>query len=210
MIRFRVELKPLGLFLVGGTSPIFTPSDISFYRTRDLSGDAYRPTIPGSSVKGVLRASLSRVAHAFGMRVCSDWPQSYDDCDSCYLFGAPGAGGCVWVSDFNVKGDEMTLLLTHVSLDDSTGTARRAALYTSEYVQPGVVFEGCIDYDGELRRLPALLIAMAALRTDRIGRRGVADLRIANVDALKSGLSGLGEYLALLDYLGVWAWDEGV
>ncbi|MEM1520653.1 MAG: RAMP superfamily CRISPR-associated protein [Nitrososphaerota archaeon] len=207
-ISFNVELKALGLLLVGGVSPTVMLSDISFHRTRDPLRGIYRPTIPGSSVKGVLRSSLSRVAHSLNMRVCSDWPQSYDDCDSCYLFGAPGTGGSVRVSDFVVE--ERTFTLTHVSLDDETGTARGAALYTSEYVMPGTIFRGRIDYVGEEERLPALLVAMAALRTDRVGRRGVADLRISNAEELKGVLGGLGSYLALLNYLGVWGWDEGV
>lgn len=208
MIKFYVELKPLGLFLVGGASPIYTHLDITVHRTRDPVKGTYRPTIPGSSVKGVLRSSLSRVAHAFGMKVCGDWPQAYDNCDSCYLFGAPGTGGRVWVSDFT--GEEGTVSLTHVSLDDNTGSAREGALFTSEYIKPGSFFKGWIEYDGDVVRLRPLLVAMAALRTDRAGRRGLVDLRIANAGELKGILSGLGEYSVLLDYLGVWAWDEGV
>ena len=208
MIVFDVELKTVGLFLVGGASPIYTHLDIAVHRTRDPVRGTYRPTIPGSSVKGVLRSSLSRVAQAFGIKVCGDWPQSYDDCDSCYLFGAPGAGGRVLVSDF--VGEEGTVSLTHVSLDDSTGAARERALYTSEYVKPGSVFGGRVEYSGDVARLHPLLVAMAAMRTDRAGRRGLIDLRIANAGELRGVLSGLGEYSVLLEYLGVWAWDEGV
>ncbi|MEM1973023.1 MAG: RAMP superfamily CRISPR-associated protein [Nitrososphaerota archaeon] len=208
MIRFDVELKSLGLFLVGGPTPIHTHLDITVHRTRDPDKNVYVPTIPGSSVKGVLRSSLSRVAHAFGIKVCGDWPQASDDCDSCYLFGAPGSEGRVWVSDFT--GERSTVSLTHVSLDDSAGTAREMALYTSEYVKPGSIFKGRIEYNGGVERLAPLLVAMAALRTDRAGRSGLIDLRIANADQLRGVLSGLGEYSILLEYLGVWAWDEGV
>lgn len=208
MISFNVELRALGLFILGGVSPTIMFSDISFHRTRDPLRGSYRPTIPGSSIKGVLRSSLIRVARALDLRVCSDWPQSYDGCDSCYLFGASGAGGTVYVSDFISEG--RTLTLTHVSLDDNTGTARRAALYTAEHIQPGAIFRGKIDYGGEEGRLPALLVAMAALRTDRIGRSGIVDLRISNVEELKRSLSSLGRYSVLLDELGVWGWDESV
>ncbi|MEM2910437.1 MAG: RAMP superfamily CRISPR-associated protein [Nitrososphaerota archaeon] len=209
MIRLEVELKTLSLFLVGGVAPVFTYSDINFYKTKDPTKGTYKPVIPGSSVKGALRSSLSRVAYAFQMSICSDRPSSYDSCDACYLFGAPGTSGHTYVSDF--VGEFQTLLLTHVSLDDNSGTARRYALYTAEYVHPNTLFKGNIDYDGEVKRLPPLLIALAVLRTDRIGRKGTVDLRIINVGDLKEKLSAeLGEFSVILDYLGRWAWDEDV
>lgn len=206
-MKLTIELKTLSLFNTGGVTPTFMYYDIPFHRTRDPGSRIYKPTISGSSLKGALRSALIRIADAFGLSVCSERPNSRDNCDICYLFGAPGGGGSVYVSDLVC--DSKTLLLTHVSLDDRSLTARRHALYSVEYVPPGTIFRGEIDYEGEARRLGPLLLALAALRTDRVGRSGILDLRVVNAgEVRRSVLKDLGRYEPLLEGLGVWAWDE--
>ncbi|MEM4430701.1 MAG: hypothetical protein QXM08_06020, partial [Thermofilaceae archaeon] len=60
MIRIGMRLRSVTLLTVGWGIPEVMGADV--VHARKLVGDRYELYIPGSSVKGVLRSSASRVA----------------------------------------------------------------------------------------------------------------------------------------------------
>ena len=224
MIRFRVRLRTVSFLTVGGGVPEVMGADVVHVRKKVVDGDGARDVIyiPGSSVKGVLRTNASRVADAYGFTSCNAIePQRIDEahrsmngvCDVCRLFGRPGRGPEDWsrifVSDFtSEEADNRRMVVTRVSLDDSTLTAREGALYSIEHVLPGTEFSGEVrieDGDDVRGLLPLLLLAIAELRLSGLGRGGLVDAKVEDGNRLDRLVGD--EWRALLEGLRSWFWE---
>lgn len=184
MIEIRLKLKPVGLATVGGGAPTVFGPDLPFATKGD------RHYIPGSTFKGVLRSAASRIAKAYGYQACGEInPERLgDNCDVCQLFGSPNSFPRLFVSDFEPTGKVKLAKITRIRIEDETGRAEEGGLYSQEHVW-GVEFGGRLRIAGELesnpRLLSLLLLALAELRTGRIGRRTILDLKLEEDGALK-------------------------
>jgi len=213
-VRIEVEVRPVGLFLVGDSAPVDIFADIQFTKIRkaDKEGDNGEYIIYGTSFKGWLRSAFTRFAHILSMTTCLT-ENSPEKCDTCKIFGTSKVGGILHVSNLHPVKTIRSSVITHVSLNDGTLTAREGALYSAEYIHPGQLFKGyleikMIDDRKELTRyLKAVLVGLAALRTDRAGRGGLIDVRIVNAEEVIEKVETDEATKTLLSSLKEWGWD---
>jgi len=216
VIEFKLRLRAITLFTVGWGISEVLGADVVHARKPTPNGYSYY--VPGSTVKGILRTEASRIAAFYGFSSCGEIEPGRirsahsrigEACDVCKLFGYPEESGleglsAVYVSDFRVVGSPKPIVMTRVSLEDETLTAKEGALYTMEQLPPGTEFEGTIKLrEGNL--LPLLLLAIASLRTGRFGRRSMADARIEDNGALDSIIDP--RWSNLLRELRSWLWE---
>ena len=217
MREFKLQLKTLGLATVGWSHPVAAKADVIFARRYDHKG-GYIIYIPGSSFKGALRSSASRIAEVYGFRSCGETLANrlhkqgevdLNTCAVCHVFGYPGSGfSRIVVDDFIPDGKEVRVSrITHVGLDDASLTKSEHKLYTVEVVPPNTIFKGSIEVEDALEGggLKLLILALAELRLGRIGKNTMVDLRI------DQGLEVLDEVLGSetarpFKGLGEWAW----
>lgn len=223
MIEFRLRLRAATLLTVGWGVPEVMGAGV--VHARKLVGSRYELYIPGSSVKGALRTSAARIAGAYGFSSCGEvepgrireaHKRMGGSCHVCRLFGMPKmpdgdfdvpGESAVYVSDFRLVGGVATEVLTRVSIDDQTLSARRRALYTMEHLPPGAEFEGLVRLEeGGGALLPLLLLAVAELRTGRFGRRSIVDAKVDDGGRLEELIGE--EWKPLLQRLRAWLWKE--
>lgn len=206
MNSITLSLCPVGMFSLGSTHPRALGPDISFAaklvkRDKDFHYELY---IPGSSVKGALRSATSRVAEAFGFSSCGEsLSEAMQQCDVCSLFGNSGlVYPRLFVGDFVAAKPTVRHIITRVGIDDKSLTSSEHALFSTEAVAPGTIFCGEICF-GDLsdKEIELLLLGLAALRLDRIGRSSMVDARIeACAFRIPPRLEGL------VKELGEWLW----
>lgn len=183
MIEIRIMVKPVGLATVGGGAPAVFGPDVSFVSKRG------KPYIPGSTFKGALRSAASRIGDPYGYKACGEInaERLCGKCDVCQLFGSPKIFSGLLVSDFEPIGEIRTTVVTRVKIEDETEKAEEGGLYNQEHVWKAE-FGGKIRIVGKLednpRLLALLLLALAELRTGRIGRRTLLDVKLENADVL--------------------------
>ncbi len=219
MRKFTIQLKTLGLATVGWSHPAVAKADIVFARRYDNKG-SYTIYIPGSSFKGALRSSASRIAEAYGFASCGETLANrlhkqvgevdFNTCAVCHVFGYPGSGfSKIIVDDLLPYAQEVRVYrVTRVGLDDKLLTKSEHKLYTVEVVPPNTVFKGTIEVEDGLGcdGLKLLMLALAELRLGRIGKSTMVDLRIAE------GLESLDKVLGIdatrpFRGLGEWVWS---
>lgn len=109
------------------------------------------PVIPGSTVKGRLRAAVTALARAgvYGAAgVCRETGEC--TCLVCFIFGRPGQGrGCLYFEDARATESDVNRWLgirAGIGMDRYRRVAREGALCTVETVgNENVVFEGRIS-----------------------------------------------------------------
>jgi len=201
VIEFEVEVRPVGLFTVGGgTVEVFGP-DVPFIKER---GKIF---IPGSTFKGLLRSAASRVAETYGFSSCGNIrPEELcGSCDVCKLFGSIRSQGKLIVGNLEaVEGYEL-LWFTRVRINDKSNKAEEGGLFTQEHSYGGS-FRGMIRVmeDGA-ELLGLLLLALAELRTGRAGRRSLLDLKIGKTAGLQGKVEG--RWLKLVNELEKFLWE---
>jgi CRISPR/Cas system CSM-associated protein Csm3 (group 7 of RAMP superfamily) len=219
VIRFKLRLRAVTLFTVGGGIPDVMGADIVYSKKARVSSSELKYTyyIPGSSIKGVLRTAASKIAPAYGFSACGKIrPEHIESshkggpCDVCKLFGYPGkdfsAASSLFVSDFDLINEAKSMIVTRVALDDKTLTAMEGALYSVEHLLPGAEFEGELRIAEHSKNLlPLLLLAIAELRTGRLGRSSVCDAKIIDDGALDTNVEP--RWLPLLQELRNWLWE---
>jgi len=218
MRKFTIQLKTLGLATVGWSHPAVAKADTIFARRYDYRG-GYTVYIPGSSFKGALRSSASRIAEAYGFASCGETlvdrlhkqvgEVGFSTCAVCHVFGYPGSGfSKIVVDDFLPHGQKIQVYrVTRVGLDDTLLTKSEHKLYTVEVAPPNTIFEGTIEVEDSLEGdgLKLLMLALAELRLGRIGKSTTVDLRI--VEGLEALDAVLGNDAARpFKGLGEWAW----
>ncbi|MHA1265521.1 MAG: type III CRISPR-associated RAMP protein Csx7 [Candidatus Helarchaeota archaeon] len=110
-------------------------------------GNDLTPFIPGSSLKGVFRSFLERIASARGENVCdpldtkSQCQKSLDVCIICSIFGSQSIASHVLISDaYPISENYKMSIKPGVAINRVTGAAQRGALYTLETISPETQF----------------------------------------------------------------------
>lgn len=152
----------------GKTIALTSVTDLEVLKVYNNKIGGYVPVIPGSSWKGVFRSHAVSLLRSYGVNVCDGVPGatclkgdewiSYRDyglqekiraivdgelrmCLLCLVFGSAGYSSHIRFSDSQPLDSWRLGYRTGVSIDRRTGAARRRALYTVEYVEPGAVFD---------------------------------------------------------------------
>jgi CRISPR/Cas system CSM-associated protein Csm3 (group 7 of RAMP superfamily) len=200
MIEFNILAKPVVLGCVGSSFRGVLGFDIEFYRKGETI------CIPGSSLKGALRSSASRIARAYGFDSCSEVrPERMKPCDVCKLFGGPGGLPSLLVGDLEPTGHLQTLIITRVKIDDKSLRAEEGGLYTQEHTFSAEFRGRVIILSPEKRLLGLLLLAIAELRSGRIGRDTVLDLKLEGTESLQAEIEP--RWIELLEGLKKWLWE---
>lgn len=132
------EMEVVDALHVGGGKASSGNVQRWFRNARDV------PTIPGTTIKGILRSRVEYILRSLEVEVCTDG--SDGSCPSCQLFGytlaAPdaegrtGRRGRLAFFDATVSDAEVTTR-DHVAIDRVTGGARDQALFATEVVTQG-------------------------------------------------------------------------
>ena len=218
------------------------PSDLPVVKVRKAGGEEV-PLIPGSSWKGAFRAYSVKLMRSVGLNVCDGIPKasclrgnefyeyekagiSYSDyvrliaegtiriCLACLIFGSPGIASHVRFYDSYPIGSYALGYRTMVAIDRRTGAARRRALFTVEYVEPGAEF----DFSMELMNMPNYavgvlaetlldmdmgLLKMGGLKTRGFGWVRIESLNIRVVDYAEGGAKVISGSVPPLDPIDV-------
>lgn len=225
-MRIYLKVKPVGLATIGWSFPSAIGVDLPIARKLVKSGNniEYRIYIPGSSFKGALRSATSRIAEAYGFSSCGFIePELINEahkisgvCDVCSLFGYPGnkVSSPLSVTDFELVNRATTFTITRTKINDESLKAEEGALYKYEHLSTDAEFKGfieinfknCNNVKGREADITGLiLLGLAELRLDRMGRRSLFDLKLDNTEELKKALSGT-KWDALLHDLERWLW----
>jgi CRISPR/Cas system CSM-associated protein Csm3 (group 7 of RAMP superfamily) len=219
MRRLTIQLKTLGLATVGWSHPGPVKADIMFARRYRYDG-AYTVYIPGTSFKGALRSSASRIAEAYGFTSCGETlvrhvhqtsgEVDFETCAVCHLFGYPGKGPSKILVDDLIPLENRNVdiyKVTHVGLDDTTLTRAEHKLYTVEVIPPHTIFEGSIEVDDSVSGggVKLLMISLAELRLGRFGKNATVDLKVADGFDQLVGILG-PEEARRFEGLGEWLW----
>jgi CRISPR/Cas system CSM-associated protein Csm3 (group 7 of RAMP superfamily) len=219
-LKFKVKVKPIGMATFGSVYALPLGPDVSFTRkfTIQAGKRITKYYIPGSSFKGALRSSASRIADLFGFKCCGEIDIERIEkahermggvCDVCRLFGYPksNAPSVLKVSDLELQGDVNVETVAGIRIDDSSGKVATGALFTSEKVY-GVEFAGEISLsDVDVNLIGLTLLSLAELRLDRFGRRSMVDVMIEDDGQLESALKNT-DWIILLNELKRWLYDE--
>ena len=221
MKSIKVVLKVLSPLTVGYVGKPVGP-DIAFNEVG----------VPPTTLKGVLRASLSRylteVDTNSGFSACGEieperikmaHERMGKVCDVCSLFGYPERRGASWKpaeSRGKVKLTWITGLqselgtMVRIAVDDLTGSVKENALFTQEYLPPGKELEFEALLEGGCRELELFLISLEALRFYRVGRGGMVDVKLKDSEDLEPALKecGSNEGLNRLRRLKLYMWGE--
>ncbi|MEM2294107.1 MAG: RAMP superfamily CRISPR-associated protein [Nitrososphaerota archaeon] len=172
-VRFVAEKK----LNVGSAYPVKSKAELPFQR---LGAHYY---IAGSTIKGVLRTSLIKIANLLGYKGVS-WSVEPTALSSAHndivvrLFGGPhDKESKVFVEPSYILHD--TQVVRGIRIDDKTGIVEEGALFSIEYLPIGVEFETRIhgfDLDEEEAR--ALFAAILEMNFERIGKSGVVSVKI--------------------------------
>ncbi|MEM2185316.1 MAG: CRISPR-associated RAMP protein Csx7 [Candidatus Methanomethylicia archaeon] len=167
-LTFDVEYKAESPIRVGSgkASKLTSPIDLPVL-TIKIDGEDV-PYIPGSSLKGVFRATAEQIARTHEIYACERGEgcrEKYDKrlqqqlkigdlnrileilneyCIICKCFGSGTFSSHIHFHDaYPIKGFSKELK-TGIAIDRRSGTVKKGALYTIEYVSPGAIFLGKI------------------------------------------------------------------
>ncbi|MEM2294103.1 MAG: CRISPR-associated RAMP protein Csx7 [Nitrososphaerota archaeon] len=147
----------------GRTSKLTSPIDLPVLTVK-LDG-IDKPYIPGSSIKGVFRSTAEFISRSVRLSVCNAGEgcrASYDKtlqnslkgkveevfntldkyCVVCKIFGSGTYRSHINFGDAYPTTEVSTGIKTGIAIDRKSGAARRGALFTIEYVNPGAKFSG--------------------------------------------------------------------
>ncbi|MEM3366223.1 MAG: CRISPR-associated RAMP protein Csx7 [Candidatus Methanomethyliaceae archaeon] len=155
-----------------------------------------RPYIPGSSLKGRVRAEAERIARKLGKYVCNPPDvktmcgslkgDPEDFCICCRIFGTAGeisvASKVKFRDSFPLQKVDELLERTGIAIDRGKGTVSRGALYTIQAVPAGTKFSleivGENLSDEELELLRAALKSVQDSSVGGSSTRGFGKVRI--------------------------------
>lgn len=170
-----------------------------------LTDQKEQPYIPGSSLKGRVRAEAERIARKEGMNVCKP-PEVRNMCGSikskvddfcicCKIFGTAGERGGISVASkvrfrdmFPLEKVEVLLERTSTAIDREKGSVSKKALYTIQAVPAGTKFNLEIVAenlaDDELKLLLAALKSVEDSALGGSSTRGFGKVRF-NIESVK-------------------------
>ncbi|MEM2510202.1 MAG: CRISPR-associated RAMP protein Csx7 [Candidatus Methanomethylicia archaeon] len=153
------------------------------------------PFIPGSSIKGVLRAEAEKYANVKGWPVCDvvsnpnyemdmkeNLKDKYEPCIVCSVFGGPTVASQITVLNATPIGECRTETRTCVSICRITGGQYPGRLFDIEYITPhsrfewGLIIEGYDIVNGVGREVELINYLIKKLINDGVwigGRRSV-------------------------------------
>lgn len=140
---------------------------------KDGYGQRYEYCIPGSTLKGVLRTSASKVARLLGLASCYEISpdKTCGRCDVCDVFGAPDKPSKIFVGDATPSSSLSSTSITHTSINRKRRVVERWALFSVETYPIGSSFHFEISCRGlPLKHIKLLLVALANMRYMRFGR----------------------------------------
>jgi len=180
-----VNVEPLHVG-AGKASEAFEPTDQVVVKVRKADGSEI-PVIPGSSWKGAIRTYVTKLMRSVGLNVCNGLAGNsclrgeefkeferrrtgYEDviravtngeikiCLACLIFGSPGfASHARFFDSSTIEGYRLGYRAM-IAIDRRTGAARRGALFTTEYIEPGAKFSFRI----ELLNMPNYAVGIIA------------------------------------------------
>jgi len=168
-------LKTKSLLHIGaGETEIFGP-DNPFIKIEYGDSGKVVPYVPGSSIKGVLRAEVERIARKEGKRVCipPDVCRDPDDlCIVCQIFGSTALASHVRIWDAYPESDDVKLVTKPgIAINRVTGTVHPGHLFTIQAVPPHTKFKFRMiieNIDKKDNRMKFLMKALEALRNGYI------------------------------------------
>ncbi|MEX2702801.1 MAG: CRISPR-associated RAMP protein [Thermofilum sp. ex4484_82] len=197
-IVVELEYKNLSPLRIGSGSSKIPTSPVDLQVITILKNGMRVPYIPGSSLKGVLRtvcenivASLKLFPKEYKCFMGEGCKKRYDNvlkqylrenmleeakkllqkyCLVCKVFGTTSYKAHLYVSDAYPIGDVSRGVKVGIAIDRRSGTARRGALYTIEYIEPGFVFQSGLIF----KNLPNYLIGLVISALDMINSGFVA------------------------------------
>lgn len=187
----NLKIKSKSILMVGSGKPSWNPIlHLVFFKLPKVSatgGNVQEIRIPGSTIKGLIRTSATRIAQPLGMTACGEInPSKISNehknsklCDVCRIFGSPGFPSKVEVSNAKLVSPVEPFLLTRISIDEKTGTKVERALFTMEVLPPGSIFECNIDaYNLDRKEVMLLLASIFNLKFTSFGRGSLVDVAV--------------------------------
>ncbi|MEM1950819.1 MAG: RAMP superfamily CRISPR-associated protein [Candidatus Nitrosocaldus sp.] len=161
---------------IGNNIAIKTIADMQLSRVGD------DVIIPASTIKGVLRTCMIRIAKLFGYDIKNssihpDYIREDDIVTS--LLGKPhGYRSKVIIYPVLLKNIQ-PLILSHVTIDDKLGIAKKGELFKIEYIPTGTEFNVIIEgYNVTLDEARLLFLALIEINYERFGRGGMVEVFI--------------------------------
>jgi len=168
LLKYKIELKSFGHF---GSGMAQGRADNGI--VRDATGNPY---IPGSTVKGRVRAYAEAILHARHKQACTPFQKICGDpsCAVCSLFGwSGGNGGKIFFSDaiveeeFKELGKYLFSDRDNVMISRSRDVAMEGHLFKTETCIPGIRFTG--EIEGEMMEAERQLVIEAISVITHIG-----------------------------------------
>jgi len=168
------SIKAITPLHIGSGKPEIEIGEVDMPILTDPNGQPY---IPGSSLKGRVRAEAERIARERGMEVCSPPNVKYmcgskkenpeDFCICCRIFGTAGtisvASKVKFRDAYPLRKVDALLERTGIAIDREKGTVAKRALYTIQAVPAGVEFN--FEVVAENLSDEELKLLMAALKS---------------------------------------------
>jgi CRISPR-associated RAMP protein (TIGR02581 family) len=189
-------IQPQGPILVKSSESQVSPVRLDMAFVRTLRGGAETVYLPGSSLKGVLRAHCEQVVRGLGSegnedekprvwscdpldddRSCSQqagdksWPaeQAYNEaCFICRMFGHTNLAGRVHTADAYPAGEVHLESRDGVAINRFYGSAERGALFTYEVAVGGRFRTWLLVRNFTLAQLGLLTLALRDLKRGRV------------------------------------------
>ncbi|NVM01159.1 MAG: CRISPR-associated RAMP protein [Candidatus Helarchaeota archaeon] len=162
------------------------------------------PYIPGSSLKGVFRSFIERIASSSGQSVCDPFNHrsacqnnKENQCIACKIFGSQQIASHVYISDAIPVLDFSTHIKPGIGINRVTGSTQRGAFFTVETITPGTEFKfkmiienlDLFKSNSEEAKLLKLLLKELQSGSIRIGGKtssglGLVELKIDKINYL--------------------------
>lgn len=179
-IRLRVELETKTFFNLGMGGVIDSDVDIVF--SRIFLGEKEYLSIPGSSIKGVLRKNAASVAEYLGLKACygispEDISRGVrEGCDVCSLFGFPDGESRVYVR--SVFLDLNTIILTRIRVDIKTCKVIEKALFKEEVLPPMTRFSFELEFfPKNVKEEKLIMLSINELNYQKFGKAGSVEVK---------------------------------
>ena len=165
-ITIKLNFITQSPFRIGAGKAVSITSPVDLQVLRISINEREVPYIPGSSLKGCFRSVSEFIAKSSGINVCMAGDECRDKynrgldnalrgkdldtarkilanyCLICKLYGSGSYASHILFGDMYPNGDVPLGVKTGIAIDRRSGTAKRGALYTVEFVMPGSSFHG--------------------------------------------------------------------
>ena len=191
VLKFDVTYKNESPLRIGSGKATKLTSPIDLPVITIKVGEQEIPYIPGSTLKGIFRSSAEYIAKSEGFKnICErgeGCKEKYDKdlqswlkaqmiqeviktlekyCLICKTFGSGTYASHITFSDAYASFKATRGVKVGIAIDRRSGVAKRGALYTIEYVDPGTEFSGSIT----LTNIPNYVVGLLAKVIDMIDK----------------------------------------